>query len=270
MNLINIILLGIIVVAGGYMFMFYTGSEYKKRKGAFVKNKSIRQLQRKANWTDFKDFFWRRKSTFTWMTLILSFGFLFGLALDTPFGHLLSFIFFVLMILFFYWTRKNYIRFALIAKERLDNFDNEVKEILPKDGEKIFTIIDEKKIVYNLPTRPKKEIVIERKMEFVIIYDEYVAICQKASKFNLFDHRGDAKKKFEYKKGAGGGCSKFFYLKIKKLSGNDNNINFIYDGEEEKIELHGKGGKGAVGAIQAKLDHMDMVRHKPFKQVPTT
>ena len=113
----------------------------------------------------------------------------------------------------------------------------------------------------------KKEIVIERKLEFVIIYDEYFTVCLKASPFKLFEHRGDAKANFEYKKGAGGGCSKkYFYLKIKKLGGNDNNINFIYDGEEEKIELHGKGGKGAVGAIQAKLDHIDMVNHEKFKQ----
>jgi hypothetical protein len=239
MNILNIVLLGMIVVAGSYMFMFYTGKEYKKRKGAFVKNKNTRKLQRKANWTDFKDFFWRSKVTFIWTTLVLSFGFLFGLALNNLLGHLLSFIFLVLIILFFSWTRGNYIRFVLIAKERLDKFDNEVKGILPKEGEQVFTIVDEKKIVYNLPTRPKKEIVIEKKMEFVVIYDEYVAICQKASKFNLFNHRGDAKKNFEYKKGAGGGCSKFFYLKIKKLSGDDNNINFIYDGEEKKIELHG-------------------------------
>jgi len=270
MNLINIVLLVMIVVAGSYMFMFYTGKEYKKRKGAFVKNKNTRKLQRRANWADFKDFFWSKKSTFTWTTIVLSFGFLFGLALNTSFGYLLSFIFFVLIVLFFYWTRENYIKFAIVSKEKLDKFDNEIKAILPNNGEKIFTIVEAKKMAYNLPTRPKREVVVEKKMEFVIIYDEYFSVCQKASKFNLFSHRGDAKNNFEYKKGAGGGCSKFFYLKIKKLGGNDNNINFIYDGEEKKIELHGKGGKGAVGAIQAKLDHMDMVRHKPFKQVPTT
>ena len=213
MNLLNIVLLAMIVIAGVSMFIYYTGGAYKKRKVAILKNRKEQKLKRAADAEDHKDFFWRNPQTFVWKSVALLFVFLMGLAINNLFGYIVSFISFISLVWFLFESRQNYLNLPKIVKERLDNFNNEVRTAIEKqvtfeadniqkfadkDSEfdtkpKIFEFqVETKKMNFHpLNEDPKKNsIIIEQKLEFLVLSREYFSICQKAPKFDFFNHRG--------------------------------------------------------------------------------
>jgi len=101
-------------------------------------------------------------------------------------------------------AKNNYSRFPKIAKERLDKFENEIRSAykdIPKEN--LFELVAEEKkftLPHILPHLPKVTFVVERKLDFIIIFKGYFHICDKATKFDLFNHRGDAKANFSHTK----------------------------------------------------------------------
>lgn len=282
-----------IVVAGSYMFMFYTGNEYKKRKGAFVKNRDIKKLQRDANWEDFKNFFWRDPQYFMWTTVILSFLALLGLAIGGIGGYIMSFLFFVLMGLFVYWSRQSYVRFPKIAKERLDKFNEEVRTAIHKqvsfEADNIQRFADQdsefdtEPRIFEFPVETKKmnyhpfnielkkgdnNMIIEQKLEFLVLSREYFSICQKAPKFNFFNHRGDAKKKFAPKKGVPGACNEFYYSQMANVQYDGKAIRIIYEGNKEDAVFTCKPtDKATQPAIKALKEKLRLTERQKFRKM---
>ncbi|SFV53050.1 hypothetical protein MNB_SV-12-647 [hydrothermal vent metagenome] len=287
MNVINMVLLVMIVVAGIYMATNYTREVYKKKKGVLIKNHGTRKLQRKVNWEDWKDFFWRNPEQFAWITVILSFITLFGLAIGNIVGYIISFIFLVLLVLFLRWAKENYLNFPKIAKERLDKFNEEVRTAIKKqvtfeadniqkfadkDSEfdtepKVFEFpVDTKKMPAHPTYKVLKDIIIEQKLEFLVLSREYFSICQSAPTFKLFDHRVAGK--LEHKKGGPGACNEFYYSQMANVQYDGKAIRIIYDGEREDAVFTCKpGDKATQPAIKALKEKLRLTERQKFHKM---
>jgi transcription elongation factor Elf1 len=257
------IILGLIVLFALSFFAYNAlNIKFDKKKAELGNRSSCRTVywkQKIRNWTDY---FWSNSMRFAWITLILISLIAYGIAIDISWnmdqGAYLSIFFSIVTIIFFAFSYISYKNFPIKAKAALEEFENAIKNGIKKEisfegdsiqkftkesdtidaNEQIFDfVIGTKKIDFPpFESRaPKKPVIAERKLEFLILSKEYFSICQGATPFNLLDPAKLPDKKKCAPKKAAGPCREYYYSQMKNVS---------YEGE--KITIYFNNGDEAV------------------------
>ncbi len=227
-------------------------------------------------------FFWSNPKRFIWITIFFMFLILLGMAIGGFWGILFSVFIALWYIPFLVFARKSYLWFPIEAKKRLESFEKAITEDIKKEitfeGDKIQKFasqdeefdsspqifvfpVDIKKFDYpifeNRP--PKKTVIKERKLEFLILSQEYFSICKNATPFNLLNPKlGPVPKKCpEIRKG--GECNEYYYSQMQNVEYDEKEecIRIIYYGDIEDVIFKCKkiapNRKPAMKALKEKL-----------------
>jgi len=189
------------------------------------------------------DYYWSNPNRFFYTTL--GFIFLIAFSITTSiyyfwFGFVLTLIFGIFYAIYLKWAYDRYIEFPKLAKAKLEEYDNAIKEGIKKaatwsDDDEITTINTDKypEIFYfdsevkkfnYPPLSSKKTVISEKKIVAIAINRDFLCIFDGASKFNLLHPAIDEKKGCEVKKPAAGACKDFFYEDIKKVAVDDKKL----------------------------------------------
>ena len=282
MTLLNIILLIVTVISGTAIITYNTNHKMNKKKASLKMQWECDKVLRKAKIDNFINYYWSEPLRFVWTSILLLFMMLLGIALNTPVGYIMSFIFLLITIAFMIFARKSYYWFPPKAKAKLVDFEKSIidgieKEIsfegdniqrfAAKDPEfhtkpEIFTFATGvKKFKFPpLEDNPKKQpVVSQQKLEFLILSREYFSICKGATPFDLLNpKRGPVPKKCMELK-VSGECHEYYYSQMQNVQydGKKECIRIIYNNGHPDVEFPCKkiapNRKKAMKALKEKL-----------------
>jgi len=282
MTIFNVIFLAVVTIVVAFIVGHNTKKRFDKKKGSITKQLADSKLIRQNNRIVFREFFWANEfpTQFIWISIGLIFFTLLGVAIGTVTSLIFSFFVLLGALAFFYWARESYINLPKIVAERLKTFEEEVRAAIDKEitfeGDNIQTFsnkddeFDTKPQIFEFPVEAEKNairypilqedpkkwtIVTKRKLEFLILSREYFSVCQGAAKFDFFTHRGDIKKKFAFKKGAGGECNEYYYSQMRNVQydAKEKGIRIIYNHDEPDTIIKCKKDPKVMKAIREKL-----------------
>ena len=235
--LASLLLLGV----GGYVSYLYLDDKIKRKKTA----RNVKIACRKVRWQialrNAIDYFWKDTKIVTRIALALIALILLGLTTDTVLGILSSIVFTLIAGLFAFFAYKSFFEFEAKTKERLDEFENRIREAVEKeagvieaatagmrdiDGKPVLKpeVFEFKSSVTKIPFPPtekkvkKQKIIRTRRLEFLILGVNYFSVCKGATLFNLLQPpQEDAEKLCAEKKGALGECSEFYYTQVQRI-----------------------------------------------------
>ena len=227
---------------------------------------------------------------------------LLGMAVGGFWGILFSVFVTLCYIPFLVFARKSYLWFPKEAKKRLESFEKSITEAIKKeitfegdkiqkfasqdeefDSEpKIFTFpVNIKKFDYPLFENrpPKKTVISERKLEFLVLSREYFSICKGATPFNLLNPKlGPIPKKCPEIR-ACGECNEYYYSQMQNVEydGKNECIRIIYYGDIEDVIFECKKAapnrKPAMKALKEKLRLTErqrlrkIIEHKNYEDI---
>jgi membrane protein implicated in regulation of membrane protease activity len=189
------------------------------------------------------DYYWSNPNRFFYTTL--GFIFLIAFSITTSiyyfwFGFILTLFFGILYAIYLKWAYDRYMEFPKLAKAKLEEYDNAIKEgikkaatwsddddIIPINSDKypILYFFDTEVKKFNYPPlSSKKTVISEKKIVAIAINRDFLCIFDGASKFNLLNPAIDEKKGCEVKKPAAGGCKDFMYQDIRKVTVDGKNL----------------------------------------------
>jgi len=274
----------IVFLALGIFIFILIQMSLNKKTTMMSNNAACRRARmeiRIRNWTDF---FWSNSMRFAWITLLLITIILYSYVGYAHFhifaGAIISVIFSILTLVFFFFAWKSYHTFEEKAKQRITEFENIIKDKIDNEisfeGDNIQTFSKEqedmdteeqrfyfpvgtKKIAFPLfQKNPKKQpIIAERKLEVLILSREYFSICQGATAFNLLDPKVAApfKKCAEVK--VPGECEEHYYSQMRNVLYKDDAIQIIFDNEDANVSFKcpkmAPDRKPAIKALKEKL-----------------
>jgi hypothetical protein len=163
-----------------------------------------------------------------------------------------------LTIIFFIFSYISYKNFPPKAKAALEEFEKAIKDGIKKEisfegdsiqkftkeshtmdaDESIFDfVVGTKKIDFPpFENRaPKKPVIAERKLEFLILSKEYFSICQGATSFNLLNPEKLPDKKKCGPKKAAGPCREYYYSQMKNVSYEGEKITIYFNNGDETV-----------------------------------
>jgi len=267
------------------IFVFILAQMSVNKKTTMMSNnaacRKVRMEIRIRNWTDF---FWSNSMRFAWITLFLVTIIIYSYVGYAHFhifaGAIISVIFSILTLIFFFFAWKSYYAFEEKAKERITKFENTIKGKIDKeisfDGDNIQTFskeredmdTDEQKFYFPVGTKkiafplfqknPKKQpIIAERKLEVLILSREYFSICQGATAFNLINPKLAAPLKKCAQVEIPGECEEHYYSQMRNVLYKDDAIQIIFDNEDDNISFKcpkmAPDRKPAIKALKEKL-----------------
>jgi hypothetical protein len=294
----------IVLLALGIFILILIQMNVNKKTTAMSNNSACRKINIEKfirNWTDF---FWSNSMRFAWITLFLLTIIIYSYVGYARFhifaGAVISVIFSIITLIFFYLAWKSYYAFEEKAKKRLTAFEDTIKENIDKeisfDGDKIQAFskedtdmdTDEQKFYFPVGTKKiafplfqknvkKQPIIAERKLEVLILSREYFSICQSATPFNLLNPKqGPVPKKCAEVK-ASGECEEHYYSQMRNVLYKDDAIQIIFDNEDDNIIFKcpklAPNRKPAIKALKEKLRITERQRlskideHKKFKDI---
>ena len=282
----------VLSVIGSYilLYMYKADDDYTKKKKQVdnkILCKKVEIEQKRRLWDEY---FWHTPKKFFWISGI----FILAIIIPTAFMNIYSIIFSVIIFLgylyFLKWAYNRYQNFPIIAKKKLDTFEEPIREavkkaaifpgdtirkyavedeVLSEDFNSIF-IVEQPKEVTKLEfppfaPPPKRTIINTRKLEFLVFTNEFVCSYTSAWKFNLLEPERKPEKAgcAEKDKGALGPSSReHFYSNIAYGKFDGDTFKVVYkDGQEfelitvfDKLPAELKKKKGAImGALKHKL-----------------
>jgi hypothetical protein len=274
----------IVILALGIFILILAQMNINKKTTAMSNNSACRKVKIEKfirNWTDF---FWSNPMRFAWITLFLLTIIIYSYVGYAHFhifsGAVISLIFSIITLIFFYFSWKSYYAFEKKAKKRLTAFEDAIKTGIDKEisfeGDNIQSFskeneemdTDEKRFYFPTGTKKvpyplfqknskKQPIIKERKLEVLILSREYFSICKSATPFNLLDPKlgPPAKKCAEVK--ASGECEEHYYSQMRNVLYKDGAIQIIFDNEDDKIIFEcpkmAPDRKPAIKALKEKL-----------------
>jgi|GEM_PF-5869335 len=291
MDSLYIAMLLILIIAFGILeavrFYRYTNTT----KAVLTNKKECYRLKRKQlidNWTKY---FWSNKWRFIWITIFFIFLILLGIAIG-GFGGILFSVFVTLCYIpFLWWARKSYLMFPKYAKERLESFENAIREGIKKEvtfeGDNIqkFSSSDEEfdtePKIFEFPTNVdkcdypifeknpiKKTVIKRRKLEFLILSREYFSICKGATTFDLLEPaRAPIPKRCVELKLAGE-CNEYYYSQMQNVEYDGKAIVIKYYGDIPDVKFPCKKGthKPAMKALKEKLRIIERQRLRKIEE----
>jgi len=251
-NILMLLLLLALIVGGIFIVKIMLQPLFNNKKATRSKAKACKKEMQAHKKRLYIDYFWSDHMRAAWIMLFLVFTMALGLAINTTLSLIISLIFLIITIFFIIFAIQSYKQFPIIAKERLDKFEEQVKAAVNKevtfegDNIQVFANKDEefntqpqvhafpvgvKKIPFPPfeKAAPKQPIIAERKLEFLILSREYFSICKGAATFNLLNPaRNDIKKECSEKPGTGGECDEYYYSQMR---------NVLYDPKAKAIRI---------------------------------
>jgi hypothetical protein len=219
-----------------YIYKNSITSKINKVKSSYKNSLECKRILSKDRNRLFTDYFWYDFNTFVYLNVIFALIFAIVLVLDNVISSAIGFLITTLYIYFIIWTKEKYQKFPDIAKERLESFENSIKEALKKElsvyGQDIeyFSSFDKIKdlnksiVIFETPTSvskikfppfgKSKNIIKTRKLTFLVVGEDFIIVCTNATEFNLlYPKRGDIKKKCAEIKSLGG-CEEYLLQNI--------------------------------------------------------
>jgi signal transduction histidine kinase len=260
---IALILALAVFVALGFFVYNALNIKFDKKKTELTNLSSCRQVQWREftrNWTDY---FWSNSMRFAWITLILISFIIYGAAISINFnikeGAYISILFSILSFIFFIFSYISYKNFPGKAKAALEAFEQKIRDGIQKEisfeGDNIQQYaaesdkMDTKETTFEFAVGPKKvdfppfesrppkkPVIKERKLEFLILSREYFSICKAATPFNLLNPAKLPDKKKCAPKTACGECSEYYYSQMKRVIYEDEKIKIFFNNDEKTIE----------------------------------
>ena len=297
--LMILFLVAILIIGAYFWFLDFNGKRNKKKT---VRNtqteckKALNETKRR----NFFDFFWSDSTRFYWITILLLFVIALGLAIETFITIFISVFLSILTIFFFIFAWRSYNQFDALAKARLADWESAINSAIKKeisfDGDNIqsFTADDDEFdtspeiFTFPIPAPPKVlkvsfplfgkplTIILERKLEFLILSREYFSICKGAAPFNLLNPaHGDIKKKCAEKPPSGGECDEYYYSQMRnvKYDAAAKGIRIIYNHDQEDDIFLCKKDPKVMKAIKEKLRLTERQRllkiheHKSYEEI---
>ena len=247
-----LLLLLALVFGGFFLLKIMLAPQYNNKKTTMSNSRACKKALQAHQKRLYIDYFWSDHMRAAWIMLFLVFSMALGFAINTIISLIFSLIFVIITIFFVLFAIRSYKQFPIIAKERLDKFEAQVKAAVDKeitfegDNIQVFANKDEefntKPQVHSFPVGvkkipfppfeklvPKQPIIAERKLEFLILSREYFSICKSAATFNLLNPaRNDIKKQCSEKPGTSGECAEYYYSQMR---------NVLYDAKEKAIRI---------------------------------
>jgi len=240
------------------------------------------------NWTKF---FWSDPKRFIWITIFFLFLIFLGIAIG-GFGGILFSVFVALCYLpFLWWARRSYVMFPKYAKERLDSFENSIRDGIKKeitfegdniqkfsnmDNEfdtepKIFEFpVNVEKFDYPLFEKNplKKTVIKRRKLEFLILSREYFSICKGATTFDLLHPARAPLPKGCAEIRAAGECNEYYYSQMQNVEYDGKAIVIKYSSGIPDVTFTCKKGthKPAMKALKEKLRIIERQRLRKIEE----
>jgi len=296
-----------VLLALGVFIFILVQMNVNKQTTAMSNKAACRKVNREKlirNWTDF---FWSNSMRFAWITLFLLtlviYSYVGYLYFHIIAGAMISIVFSILTLFFFYFTRKSYYAFEEKAKKRLTEFEDTIKAGIEKeisfdgdniqsfskkddnmdtDEQKFYFPVNTKKIAYPLfqKNAKKQPIIAERKLEILILSREYFSICQSTTPFNLLNPKqGPVPRKCADVK-VSGECEEHYYSQMRNVLYKDDAIQIIFENEDENVIFKcpkaAPNRKPAMKALKEKLRITERQRlskideHKKFKDIKET
>ncbi len=287
----------VLSVIGSYILLYMNkaDAEYAKKKKEVenkIKCKQVEIAYKKRLWNEY---FWHKPMRFFWISFIFIIAIFIAMLpinLNNIYIDILSvilaLIIFAAYIYFLVFAYKRYVNFEKIAKEKLETFEKPIKDGVkgavsyPGDKVRQYQLEDEIMsedlndiIIIEQPTEvnkldfppfapaPKKTIINERKLEFLVFTNEFVCSFTGASKFNLLKPARKPEKDGceEKNKGALGPSSQeYYYSTISYGKIEDDTFKLILkDGRE--VELFTVKGK-APDIKKRSGEIMKVLKHK--------
>ena len=277
--LASLLLLGV----GGYVSYLYLDDKIKKKKTARNTRIACRKVKRQIALRNWIDYFWKDTKTITRIALSLIVLILLGLATDTVLGILSSIVFTLIAGLFAFFAYKSFFEFEAKTKERLDQFENTIRQAVEKEagmieaatagmtdahGQPVLKpeVFEFNASVKKIPFPPlekdskKQKIIRTRRLEFLILGVNYFSVCKSATLYNLLQPaQEDTDKLCAEKKGALGECSEFYYSQVQRIEYDTAKecVRIIFNFDHEDIEFPCKKTaacrKAATGAFRERL-----------------
>jgi len=247
-----LLLLLTLVFGGFFLLKIMLAPQYNNKKTTMSNSRACKKALQEHKKRLYIDYFWSDHMRAAWIMLFLVFSMALGFAINTTISLIFSLIFVIITIFFVLFAIRSYKQFPIIAKERLDKFEAQVKDAVDKevtfegDNIQVFANKDEEfntqPQVHSFPVGVKKipfppfekvvakqPIIAERKLEFLILSREYFSICKSAATFNLLNPaRNDIKKQCSEKPGTSGECAEYYYSQMR---------NVLYDAKEKAIRI---------------------------------
>ncbi len=295
MNILYLAMIAILFIAISIISYMRIYRYLTTTKATLTNKEECLRKKRKIFVDNWYLFFWSNPKRFIWITIFFMFLILLGMAVG-GFGGILFSVFVALCYIpFLVFARKSYVWFPKEAKKRLDSFEKAVTDAIKKeitfDGDNIqkfaskdkefdsapqlFTFpVGIKKFDYpifeNRP--PKKTVISERKLEFLVLSREYFSICKSATPFNLLNPKlGPVPKKCPELKG-GGECNEYYYSQMQNVEydGKEECIRIIYYGDIDDVIFKCKkiapNRKPAMKALKEKLRLTERQRLKKIEE----
>jgi len=284
----------LLAVVGGYFGYQYLQVKVQKSKVARDNKAACRKIRQELARRRRIDYFWKETRTFKRITLSLIVLTILGFLTGSIYGIISSIIIMVMLGYFIYFAYRNYQTFEARAKERLTAFETSVRQSVQSElassemrssrivAEGYEHVKDPE--IFEFPTKvtkipfplmekdPKKYTVIAtRKLEFLILDDEYFSVCKNASTFNLLNPALDepAKKCVE-KKGTAGECDEFYYSQVQNVQYDTAKecIRIIFYGDQDLIEFPcKKTAANRKPAMKALKDHLRLTERQRLQKV---
>ncbi len=269
--------------AGGYVGYAYLNDKLRRKKDARNTKIACQKVKKTIAYRNRIDYFWKETKTVTRISLVLIILIILGIATETVYGVLSSILFTLIAGLFGLFAYKSFFDFETKTKERLDLFENRIRQAVEKEAGMIeaatMGMMDEqgnpvlkteifefnasvKKIPFPPLEKDVKEqkIISTRRLEFLILGVNYFSVCKSATLYNLLQPaQEDADKLCAEKKGALGECSEFYYSQVQRIEYDTAKecVRIIFDFDHEDIEFACKKTaacrKAATGAFRERL-----------------
>jgi len=291
MNILIYLLIAVAVVVSIIYMSMQFRTFFDIKKSALTNEQECRKQKRKELFDNWYYFFWSNPMRFVWISIAVIFLILLGIAFGTFWWVLASVFFTLLYIPFFIFARRSYLWFPKVAKERLDAFEKAIIDGMKKEvtfeGDRIQKFskedseFDTEPQIFQFPTHvtkfdyplfetraPKKPIVKTRKLEFLVLSNEYFSICKNATEFNLLDpKKAPVPKKCAYVKGAGE-CNEYYYSQMQNVEYDGKAIIIIYNTGTPDVSFPCKKGthKPAMKALKEKLRLTERQRLKKIQE----
>ncbi len=215
--------------------------------------------------------------------VVLGFFFeVFLIIANTIFSLILALIFFILYIYFIKFIYDKYFAFREFAKKKLQEHEEAIKDAVMKQAYATDSLIQKyryedeyKDVDFELFTHPKKDVkkakfppfidipdekrdvVLERVMQFIVLGPDFLMACLNPTPFNLEKPLRDEPKKKCALLRKPGDCKEVYYSQIKTVFYKDQYIHIVlWDEKEEPIKIFVKKKPDAgplMTAIKARL-----------------
>ena len=280
----------VLSVIGSYILLYMEnkGTPYTKKKKDIDNKIACRKVEMEYRRRLVDEYFWHDSKRFFWISGIFIVAITIATAFMNIIGIILGILIFIVYIMFLKWAYERYKNFPVIAKEKLEAFEKPIKDgvvkavSFPGDIVRKFTLEDEilsedmnniivveqvvgvKKLEFPpFAPPPKRTVINERKLEYIVFTNEFVCSFTKAGTFNLLKPGRQPELKGCAEKNAGllGPASQeHYYSNIDYGKVVDGVFTIVYKDEREFALFTIQGGKPPdikkrTGQIMGTLKH---------------